>query len=56
MVIFILKLNIQVVAVCFTGCMGDTQFHFRIRCSPHSCHKSHLVRRYEDEVPLAYRV
>ena len=36
--------------------MGDTQFHFRIRCSPRSCQKSHLVKRYEDEVPLAYRV
>ncbi|XP_020600799.1 protein DENND6A-like [Orbicella faveolata] len=35
--------------------MGDTQFHFRIRCSPRSCQKSHLVKRYEDEVPLAYR-
>lgn len=42
--------------MCFSGCMGDTQFHFRIRCSPRSCQKSHLVKRYEDEVPLAYRV
>lgn len=38
-----------------SGCMGDTQFHFRIRCSPGSCQKSQLVQRYEDEIPLAYR-
>ena len=36
--------------------MGDTQFHFRIRCSPRSCHKSRLVSQYENEVPLSYRV
>ncbi|RMX40713.1 hypothetical protein pdam_00024667, partial [Pocillopora damicornis] len=38
-----------------SGCMGDTQFHFRIRCSPRSCQQSQLVTRFEDEVPLAYR-
>ncbi|CAH3025106.1 unnamed protein product [Porites evermanni] len=38
-----------------SGCMGDTQFHFRIRCSPRSCHKSRLVSQYENEVPLSYR-
>ena len=36
--------------------MGDTQFHFRIRCSPRSCRKSRLVSQYENEVPLSYRV
>ena len=36
--------------------MGDTQFHFRIRCSPRSCHKSRLCSQYENEVPLSYRV
>ncbi|XP_067025199.1 protein DENND6A-like [Acropora muricata] len=38
-----------------SGCMGDTQFHFRIRCSPRSCQKSQFIRRCEDEVPVAYR-
>ncbi|XP_073228779.1 protein DENND6A-like isoform X2 [Porites lutea] len=38
-----------------SGCMGDTQFHFRIRCSPRSCRKSRLVSQYENEVPLSYR-
>ena len=42
--------------ISLAGCMGDTQFHFRIRCSPRSCQRSQLVTRFEDEVPLAYRV
>ena len=36
--------------------MGDTQFHFRIRCSPRSCHRNRQGNYYEAGVPLGYRV
>ncbi|KAK3755016.1 hypothetical protein QZH41_011061, partial [Actinostola sp. cb2023] len=38
-----------------SGCMGDTEFHFRIRCSPQASSKIFSYRRHELEVPLGFR-
>ncbi|XP_048580256.1 protein DENND6A [Nematostella vectensis] len=38
-----------------SGCMGDTTFHFRIRCSPRSSGKSPSCEMREAEVPLGFR-
>jgi hypothetical protein len=36
--------------------MGDTEFHFRIRCSPQTSGKRGTYREVESEIPLGFRV
>lgn len=38
------------------GCMGDTEFHFRIRCSPQTAGSTAACRKLELEVPQGFRV
>ncbi|XP_031552290.1 protein DENND6A-like [Actinia tenebrosa] len=38
-----------------SGCMGDTEFHFRIRCSPQTSLTRSICGKVESAVPLEFR-
>jgi hypothetical protein len=38
------------------GCMGDTQFHFRMRSESNICKKNNCCRSNENGLPFGYKV
>mgnify|MGYP001550272542 CR=1 FL=1 len=42
--------------IIFIGCMGDTQFHFRIRQSPGRRLGSNFLATYNKDCPAALQV